>query len=48
LKNNRVLFILKMSGSRGSPCTSTNVNIGISISKTAPETYFAEGLMMTC
>jgi len=29
-------------------CTSTNVNIGIPISKTARETYFAEGLMMTC
>jgi len=29
-------------------CTSTNVNIGIPISKTAPETYIAEGLMMTC
>jgi len=29
-------------------CTSTNVNIGIPISKTAPETYCAEGLMMTC
>ena len=28
--------------------TSTNVNIGIPTSKTAPETYFGEGLMMTC
>ena len=27
---------------------STNVNIEIPISKTAPETYFAEGLKMTC
>ena len=29
-------------------CTYTIVNIGIPISKTAPETYFAEGLTMTC
>jgi len=28
-------------------CTSTNVNIGIPKSKTAPETYVAEGLMIT-
>jgi len=28
-------------------CTPTNVNTGIPISKTAPETYIAEGLMMT-
>jgi len=29
-------------------CTSTNVNIGIPVSKRSPETYFAEGPMMTC
>jgi len=29
-------------------CTPTNVNIGIPVSKTAPETYVAEFLMMTC
>jgi len=29
-------------------CASTNVNIGIPISKKAPENYFVEGLMMTC
>jgi len=29
-------------------CTSTHINIGIPISKTAPETYFAECLMVIC
>jgi len=28
-------------------CTSTNVYIGIPITKTSNETYFAEGLMVT-
>jgi len=28
-------------------CTPTNANIGIPTSETAPETYVAEGLMMT-
>jgi len=29
-------------------CTPTNVNIGIPMSETTPETYVAEGVMMTC